>query len=321
MTRYYKGNTLSDLKSVEELGIDPYLPSEKLVKAVQLAQALKRPLLLKGEPGCGKSRLAEAVAAELHGTGFREHYFEWNIKSGSKAQEGLYTIDHLDRLRNANLGASGKSTDIILPRNKGLFAASGSYIALGELGKAFLATWDKQAVAPPVILVDEIDKADIDFPNDLLFEMDRMSFKISGTTDGANGEVEITANPDVRPIFIITSNDEKPLPSAFLRRCLFHYVDFSEIKLEQIVRSKFPQYEHATEAVAAFSGWRERIEQKGIGVKNISTSELLDWVKLILVFAPGEDLGNFMSEGLPVFPQALLKDVESIQLFATSDGK
>lgn len=315
----YQGTALSDKAQSDAYGIDPYLPSDTLVKSVQLAQVLQRPLLVKGEPGCGKSRLAEAIAAELHGPDFRLHYFEWNVKSSSKALDGLYVIDHLQRLRDANL-ADAKDIDlrIRLQKDEHGHYTHGKYLTLGQLGLAFQAT-HSGLPAPPVVLIDEIDKADIDFPNDLLLEIDRMEFAIPEARDTDGQPVAIRANRQLRPLFIITSNDEKPLPPAFLRRCIFHYIDFSEVKLEDIVASKFPQLasqpDTVRKAVETFKALRQRISAGSPGTKNISTSELLDWVKLIVHFqATGQDIA--WEEGaLPPYHQALLKDLESIQLF------
>ncbi|PTS98630.1 MoxR family ATPase [Pedobacter sp. HMWF019] len=318
--KLFQGNTLTSKKESNKFHIDPYLPSPNLVKAVQLAQILQRPLLIKGEPGCGKSRLAEAIAAELHGKNFKDYYFEWNVKSTSKAQEGLYAIDHLKRLSDANMKwEADQNLEITLPKDiSGNYLSKGNYIELGELGKAFLATNNLNTKIPPVVLIDEIDKADIDFPNDLLLELDRMEFKIAEAKDGEHG-ITIRANKDLKPLFIITSNDEKPLPAAFLRRCLFHYIDFSEIKLKEIVESKFPELAQngnvIADAVDAFKYWRLKIEEKATSPKNISTSELLDWVKLIDHYHREEGI-KFTKEEFPPYHQALLKDIDSIQLFA-----
>ncbi|MCS3802124.1 AAA family ATPase [Niastella sp. OAS944] len=322
--KLYKGNALrtkSDIKE-RELDVETYLPSIDLVKAVNMAQILKRPLLVKGEPGCGKSRLAEAIAAELFGKEFRNYYFEWNVKSASKAQDGLYTINNLQRLSDANIKyQEGDKPDLDIKLHIDENGQTkGNYIELGYLGKAFIMSNQKGLIAPPVVLIDEIDKADIDFPNDLLLELDRMEFQIPEIS--INGKpLVISANKDMRPLFIITSNDEKPLPAAFLRRCLFHYIDFKEIALTDIVRSKFPMLEPmlVEESVGAFKSWREKIANKGTTNKNISTSELLDWIRLIDHYVkPGENLA-LDHDVRPPYYQALLKDVESIQLFAKEE--
>lgn len=327
LLKLYQGEGLKTKEQSDKLGIDPYLPSPNLIKAVQLSQILKRPLLVKGEPGCGKSRLAEAVAAELFGENFRNYYFEWNVKSTSKAQDGLYTIDNLQRLSDANIkGDSKQQLEVELLRDQnGNYMQSGKYIELGVLGQAFQLSNSPQLAVPPVVLIDEIDKADIDFPNDLLLELDRMEFKIpEAKKDEKGNAVVLKANKEMRPLFIITSNDEKPLPPAFLRRCMFHYIDFSEIKLVDIVESRFPDLKEKEDfvkgAVDIFKIWRQKIADKGTSTKNISTGELLDWIKLIDHYAKLEiKKTEFMENDLPAYHQALLKDVESIQTFANKD--
>jgi MoxR-like ATPase len=214
-------------KKGEKKTPEPYIPSPELVKAVRFAQISKRPLLVKGEPGCGKSSLAEAIAYELFDgiADYNDYFFKWYVKSSSKAQEGLYHINHLDRLQQANTreNEGRKSTDIILKTNQ----QRGEYIELGALGKAFQVTNTMaDDLPPPVVLIDEIDKADIDFPNDLLLELDKMEFTINEAKNELDENVTIKANKDKKPLIIITSNDEKPLPPAFLRRCLFFYINF-----------------------------------------------------------------------------------------------
>ncbi|MEO0934420.1 MAG: MoxR family ATPase, partial [Cyanobacteria bacterium J06641_2] len=197
----------------------PYLPNEELIEAVNLAIYLERPLLLKGEPGCGKTRLARAVAYEL-GLPLET----WYIKSTTQAKDGLYSYDAVTRLRDAQLVAAGRIIkDEDIPR----ISDSATYVKWGPLGRAF------QNSQRTVVLIDEIDKADIDFPNDLLLELDQQKFIVDET-----GE-EITAKAP--PIVFITSNDEKDLPDAFLRRCLFHYVEFpTPERLIEIINSHFP---------------------------------------------------------------------------------
>ncbi|WP_316826066.1 MoxR family ATPase [Pedobacter miscanthi] len=317
----YHGTAIENLAKVTEMqlpvNVAPYIPSKQLIKAVQLAQILGRPLLVKGEPGCGKSKLAEAVAVEIHGKDFLNNYFEWNIKSTSKAKDGLYSIDYLQRLSDANIEKKDeKSLGIELKKIKeNIYEEHGTYIDLGEIGKAFMASRLNPS-KPPVILIDEIDKADIDFPNDLLFELDRMEFDIPEIRN-PDTQVIISANPANKPVIIITSNDEKPLPPAFLRRCLFFYIDFKDIKLEDIILSRFPDLkkrELARPAVEAFQGWRDKIHSEGSSLKNISTSELLDWIYLI-----DRDKGiTQIDPQKPLFPEVLLKDIESIKLFTES---
>ena len=183
----------------------PYLPSEELVEAVNLAIFLERPLLLKGEPGCGKTRLARAVAYEL-----QLPFETWYVKSTSRARDGLYTYDAVGRLRDAQLAANRMVAEAERDRIK----QPGAYVNWEPLGRAFLN------VQRTVVLIDEIDKADIDFPNDLLLELDERRFKVD--------EIGQTIQAKTAPIVFITSNDEKDLPDAFLRRCLFHYVEVSQ---------------------------------------------------------------------------------------------
>jgi MoxR-like ATPase len=316
----YTGKKLLTEKSATALATDVYIPSEKLIESVQLAQILGRPLLVRGEPGCGKSRLAEAVAAELFGAGFRDSYFEWNVKSISKAQDGLYVINHLQRLSDANLKSdASKVLDIELPKLDGIYQPRGKYIHLGELGKAFVFSWKKGLTAPPVVLIDEIDKADIDFPNDLLLELDRMEFEIAEIVED-DRPLRIRANPAMRPLFIITSNDEKPLPAAFLRRCLFHYIEFSDIRLADIVSARFPNLVaregFITKALECFQGWRGKIEEKGAGSKLVTTGELLDWLRLVDHFVEKGVKPNLNPDELPEYYQALLKDRESIKILS-----
>lgn len=260
---------------------EPYRPSAELVQAVKYAQIAGRPLLVKGEPGCGKSSLAEAVAYDLFEGNFKKYYFDWHVKSNSKAQEGLYQINHLERLQEANL-QEGRSTKIVLKKGK----TEGAYIELGPLGKAFQLTNTMPAnLPPPVVLIDEIDKADIDFPNDLLLELDKMEFPINEAKDENDNTVKIIANKKRKPLVIITSNDEKPLPPAFLRRCLFFYINFpGPDELFEIVASrKFEGVDDAKllSASRLFSGLRAAIETEGTASKNITTSELLDWIRVI----------------------------------------
>lgn len=255
--------------------IYPYFPSAELIDAVNLAIFLKRPLLLQGEPGCGKTRLAQAVAYEL-----QLPYEVWTVKSTSKAQDGLYTYDNLARLRDAQLiGLQQVKQEQEIEWMKNPEA----YVKLGPLGRAF-----DHREQRTVVLIDEIDKADIDFPNDLLSELDENRFVIEETGQ------EISAQ--YPPIIFITSNQERDLPDAFLRRCLFHYIEFP--KREDLIRiivarhfgvdsqsdsleipSGLPWFE---KAMKHFLQMREVLKQdKGEGSKRVSTSELIDWFDVL----------------------------------------
>ncbi len=276
--------------SPEEYGQDglyPYLPSDELVNAVNLTIFLeKRPLLIKGDPGSGKTRLAQHVAYELG-----LPYEAWYIKSTSRARDGLYTYDAVRRLHDAQLAgrAEGDQTKVDDPAN---------YIRLGPLGRAFK---NKQRT---VILIDEIDKADIDFPNDLLLELDEQRFIIEETDE------EIKAQEP--PIVFITSNDEKDLPDAFLRRCLFHYIEFPAPKqLAAIVKAHFPVSPPALveAAIDRFLQLRQQMEQqKGKAGKKVSTSELLDWFAVLRQHPEDEILAEL--KGQLLFPEVMLKSWE-----------
>jgi MoxR-like ATPase len=229
-------------------GSEDYVISLALKNAVNVAIALKRPLLVRGEPGTGKTLLAHSIAR-----GLDKRIIIWNIKSSTKAQEGLYIYDTVQRLNDSRFGDRDVS-DIK------------QYIKLGKLGQAFVS--EEQVV----LLIDEIDKADIEFPNDLLNELDEMSFYIPETNE--------TIAARYRPIVIITSNAEKELPDAFLRRCIFHYIDFPDPKLmEEIVRVHFPHIQDnlLREALKAFYALRGVEEFR----KKPSTSELIDWIQAL----------------------------------------
>jgi MoxR-like ATPase len=269
------------------LSIKPYFLGESLRKAVDMAIALRRPLLLKGDPGCGKTRLAEAVAYALYGADFDHHYFEWNIKSSSKVSDGIYTFDHIRRLRDAQLDQINRTT-----KSDDLSA----YIAKGALAKAFEAS---KKGKPSVLLIDEIDKADIDFPNDLLLELDQKRFEIP--------ELKQNIIAEEAPIIFITSNDEKDLPPAFLRRCLFHYVDFpSEADLLKIVKANFADFDDQilNKAIEKFEILRGRMQGNNNAEKRVSTSELIDWIFLIQHFKL--PISAFEGDEYPMY-QALLK--------------
>ncbi|MFB2837804.1 AAA family ATPase [Floridanema evergladense] len=264
----------------------PYLPSPNLVEAVNLAIYLKRPLLLKGEPGCGKTRLARAVAYEL-----RLDFEVWNVKSTSRARDGLYIYDAVGRLRDAQLAASGRLT----PEQIQQIDNPATYVRWGPLGRAF------QNEKRTVVLIDEIDKADIDFPNDLLVELDEQRFTVEETGQ------EIKAK--VAPIVFITSNDEKDLPDAFLRRCLFQYVEFPDKqRLIEIMNALFPATPEllVNKAVESFLELREEMRKdKGDSGKKVSTSELIDWFRVLRRY-PEEKILAQLNGKLP-YGSVLLK--------------
>ncbi len=262
---------------------DSYIVPEDLAVAVNAAVTLQRPLLVKGEPGTGKTELARQVAASLG-----LPMIEWNIKSTTKAQQGLYEYDAVSRLRDSQLG-DARVNDV------------GNYIRKGKLWQAF------EAPGRVVLLIDEIDKADIEFPNDLLQELDRMEFHVYET-----GE---TIRALHRPVVIITSNNEKDLPDAFLRRCFFHYIRFPDADtMRAIVGVHFPGLKEAllTTALTQFYEIRETPGLK----KKPSTSEVLDWLKLLLAedLAP-EDLKRDGKSLLPKLHGALLKNEQDVHLF------
>ena len=265
-------------------GTKSYVATDDLMLAVNAAITLERPILIKGEPGTGKTQLAAEVASALG-----RPLFEWHIKSTTKAQQGLYDYDAVARLRDSQLG-DDRVHDIA------------NYIVRGKIWDAFAA--DEQ----PVLLIDEIDKADIEFPNDLLQELDRMEFFVY--------ETKQTISARHRPIVIITSNNEKELPDAFLRRCFFHYIKFPDQKtMEDIVDVHFPEIKKTLlkEALDAFYKVREVPGLK----KKPSTSELLDWIKLLLAEdIPASALRDQDNKkAIPPLHGALLKNEQDVHLF------
>ncbi|WP_425098385.1 AAA family ATPase [Tropicibacter sp. S64] len=264
-------------------GTESYVATGDLTMAVNAAVTLERPLLVKGEPGTGKTELARQVARALD-----LPIIEWSIKSTTRAQQGLYEYDAVSRLRDSQLGDE-RVNDV---RN---------YIRKGKLWQAF------EAGRKVVLLIDEIDKADIEFPNDLLQELDRMEFHVYET-----GEMVRAA---VRPIVIITSNNEKELPDAFLRRCFFHYIKFPEPEvLRRIVEVHHPGIKPAL-LTTALTQFYELREQPGLK-KKPSTSEVLDWLKLLLAEdLDAEDLKRDGVSALPKLHGALLKNEQDVHLF------
>lgn len=264
-------------------GTADYIATDDLTIAVNAAVTLERPLLVKGEPGTGKTELARQVSASLD-----LPMIEWNIKSTTRAQQGLYEYDAVSRLRDSQLGEE-RVHDV---RN---------YIRKGKLWEAF------EADQKVVLLIDEIDKADIEFPNDLLQELDKMEFFVYET-----GE---TIRARHRPIVIITSNNEKELPDAFLRRCFFHYIRFPEMEtLREIVEVHFPGIKEAL-LTTALTQFYEIREQAGLK-KKPSTSEVLDWLKLLLAEdLSAEDLKTSGANALPKLHGALLKNEQDVHLF------
>lgn len=265
-------------------GTDSYIATEDLMIAVNAAIILQRPLLIKGEPGTGKTMLAEEVAKALNAP-----FFQWHIKSTTKAQQGLYEYDAVSRLRDSQLGEE-RVQDIA------------NYIVKGKLWEAF------ESDVSAVLLIDEIDKADIEFPNDLLLELDRMEFYVYET------RTRVVAKH--RPIIMITSNNEKELPDAFLRRCFFHYIKFPDkTTMMQIVYAHFPNLKETLlkEALDLFFNLRELPGLK----KKPSTSELLDWLKLLMAeeISP-EMLKNHQEKKMmPLLHGALLKNEQDVHLF------
>ena len=265
-------------------GTSRYVATDDLMMAVNAAVTLERPILIKGEPGTGKTQLAEEVAAALD-----RPLFEWHIKSTTKAQQGLYDYDAVARLRDSQLG-DNRVHDI------------GNYIVRGRIWEAF------ESDTQPVLLIDEIDKADIEFPNDLLRELDRMEFYVYETKELVKARH--------RPIVVITSNNEKELPDAFLRRCFFHYIKFPDTDtMEKIVDVHYPDLKKALlrEALEVFYKVREVPGLK----KKPSTSELLDWIKLLLAedISPEALRETDNRKAIPPLYGALLKNEQDVHLF------
>jgi len=265
-------------------GTDNYVATDELKIAVNASITLQRPLLVKGEPGTGKTMLAEEIAA-----GLGMPIYQWHIKSTTRAQQGLYEYDAVSRLRDSQLGVQGVEN-------------VANYIKKGPLWQAF------ESEQIPVLLIDEIDKADIEFPNDLLRELDRMEFYVY--------ETQQVIKPRHRPIILITSNNEKELPDAFLRRCFFHYIRFPDHEvMRSIVDVHFPDIKKTLlkEALEIFFEIRQ---VPGLH-KKPSTSELLDWLKLLLAEDIPLDVlrGKDSKDAIPVLHGALLKNEQDVHMF------
>jgi MoxR-like ATPase len=265
-------------------GTDSFVATEDLMVAVNAAVALERPLLIKGEPGTGKTVLAAEIARSLG-----MPLIEWHIKSTTKAQQGLYEYDAVGRLRDSQLGEA-RVHDIA------------NYIVRGKVWEAF------ESERRPVLLIDEIDKADIEFPNDLLLEIDRMEFHVYETKQAVKARN--------RPVVVITSNNEKELPDAFLRRCFFHYIQFPDHEtMQRIIHVHYPDIHDrlVKEALNAFYNVRDVPGLK----KKPSTSELLDWLKLLMVEdIPPEALRESdQKSALPPLYGALLKNEQDVHMF------
>ena len=263
---------------------DQYIATDRLIEAVNASITLEKPLLIKGEPGTGKTKLAEEIALK-----FNTDLIKWNVKSTTKAHQGLYEYDAVSRLRDSQLG-NEKVNEVA------------NYIKKGVLWNAFITK------KKPVLLIDEIDKADIEFPNDLLQELDTMEFFVYETGEFIKAKQ--------RPIVIITSNNEKDLPDAFLRRCFFHYISFPDVNtLEQIVKVHYPNIKKnlVNASISSFLSVRDTVGIK----KKPSTSELLDWLKLILADdIDAQDLiKNNNKNILPPLYGALLKNEADVELF------
>ncbi len=258
ITKTYTGEALEN--GNKALDLASYFATPALVKAVNLACFLGRPLLLTGDPGCGKTLLATSIAYEWYEKDYTDYFRAWHVKSTSKAQDGLYTFDALRRLQDAQIASKGLQK----PED---------YITYRELGDAFRNT---KMDSPFLVLIDEIDKASIDFPNDLLLELDKSTFFVPEL--GANHQVKA----QVQPLVIITSNNEKDLPAAFLRRCIYHHIQ----PLEKPILTKILKANDISDAILdtgleIFIHLRDNALHKGAGNKTVSTSELLDWLRFL----------------------------------------
>jgi MoxR-like ATPase len=296
-----------------EIKIYPYYPDEGLKEAVQLAIQLRLPLLLEGEPGCGKSRLAHDLVYELNHQKNGEHkeiadFYYWNVKSTSKGQDALYTYDYIGRLQAAEL----RNTNQVKDKDKDPKVAE-NFVEYQPLGQAFKESQDREKLS--VVLIDEIDKADRDFPNDLLLAIEERAFYIKET------QTIVKASEDAIPIIIITSNQEKKLPDAFLRRCLYHYIELPteseklKNQLERIIKGRFSESPEQVvqKAIERFCLLRGAMDaDKMDGEKKVSTSELISWFEALIKYPPEKALEMLEQEKIPL-AQALLKSKEDIE--------
>ncbi|MCA2667494.1 MAG: MoxR family ATPase [Microcystis sp. M114S2] len=295
--------------------IYPYDAGDELIEVVNLAIELGMPLLLEGEPGCGKSRLAHALVYEFN---YRQEsnpikYYEWIVQSTSKAEDSLYQYDYIGRLQAAQISGILSQKEIeessSEPKNP---ATSKDWVDLQPLGKAFKQSQDKQEQS--VVLIDEIDKADRDFPNDLLLAIESRRFFIKET-----GYL-IQANDQAFPLIIITSNQEKNLPNAFLRRCIYHYIELpNQERLRKILTERFTDAEQEViiKAVDRFQEVRtSQDETKSEGEKKVSTSELIAWFKSLLKYKPEEIIAKLKEDKLP-HASVLLKSRTDLQDYGT----
>lgn len=289
-------------KVIQEEVIPPYILNDHIFDTIKLAMLLKRPIFVKGDPGGGKTQLARALAYYWYGDDFRKHYFEWFIKSTSKASDGLYKFDHLARLRDTQAQDTLALEKVKDKKN---------YRTFGPMGQAFLTSTEKR---PSILLIDEIDKAEVDFPNDILLELDEKRFFIP--------ETEEHFEALHAPIIFITSNDERPMPQAFLRRCLFLYLEFpNKIQLEKIIEAHLPDFSVKHQELV------KKLTERFIQLRNISltdpgsdtplsTSNLLEWIKAIEL-DPDRSPNDYEPDNLPFYYAVLLKSKNDL----TREGK
>jgi MoxR-like ATPase len=283
----FADDELISKKNGETKKMSSYVIGEDLVNAINAALVTGRPLLLKGDPGCGKTKVALAIAKFFHGKNAYKHYFEWHVKSKSKAKDGGYTYDHVRRLRDATMKDEATKAKV---------QNSHEYIEMGPMGMAFKSD-TKNDEKPSILLIDEIDKGDIDFPNDLLLELDEMRFKIDEL------DKFVSADRSKKPLVFITSNDERDLPPAFLRRCLYYYIPAHDNDLLMLI-ANFKNAELAKDLnlkdnqilgvdklqllITEFIKERDQVNH----TKKPSTSEMIDWLKLIIFNSKNSGLSD-----------------------------